>query len=152
LIHAQNVSARRESARLGLGFCLWFACAAIACAISIAIAIRAIRGGCLGSRSATSAAAPPRRGFFRRHEHRERRAGAGDLAALVLQHPQQVGLRARPRIVRRKHIGGRTLGARLLDGALGLQIEITQEQLVVRGEIRKRRQQAGLLVIIVVAL
>ena len=41
---------------------------------------------------------------------------------------------------------GRTLGARFLDRALGLQVEIVQKQLVVRGEVRERRQHAGLFV------
>ena len=88
--------------------------------------------------------------FLGRHQDGERRAGARNFAALLLQHAQQIGLRAGPRIVGRKDIGGRSLGARLLDGALGFQIEIVQEQLVIGREISQRGQHAGLFVVVVV--
>ena len=102
--------------------------------------------------AAPSSAASARGRFLGGHHHGERRCGAGNLAALILQHAQQVGLRAGPRIVGWKHVRRRTLGARLLDRPLGLQIKVAQEQLVVAGEIMQRGQHAGLLVVVVVAL
>ena len=50
-----------------------------------------------------------------------------------------------------KHVSRRPFAVlRLLDGALGLQVEVAQEQLVVGGEIGQRRQHAGLFVVVVI--
>ena len=105
LIHAQNVTSRREGARFRLGLRLWLVIATLFGGV----------GTALGRR------------LLGRHHRRELRAGAGNFAALFLQHAQQVRLRAGTRLVRRKDVGGRSLRARLLDGAFGLQIEVAQE-------------------------
>ena len=72
LIHAQNVTAHREGARLRfrlrLGF--WIGLVVAAFFRGVALILTALGWRLLG-----------------RHHHGERRAGAGDLAALFLQHP-----------------------------------------------------------------
>ena len=90
--------------------------------------------------------------LLHRQRHGEGRRRARNLDGLPLEHAQHLGLRARPRILRREHVGRRPLDRRLLDGALALQVEVLQEELVVVGEVRQRRQQPGLGVVVVVAL
>src|SRR5439155_23777820 len=88
--------------------------------------------------------------------HRDRdgdqSAGARDLAPLELEQPQQLGLAARARVVAREDVGGGPGLPRLADRALALEIEVVQEELRVLREVMERDQEAGLLVIVVVAL
>ena len=86
------------------------------------------------------------------HRHREWSRGLNNLTPLQLQDAQQFGLSAGPRIVCRKDVCRRAFVLWLVDGPLALQIKVTQKQLAVLRKVVERDQQAGLLVIIVVAL
>ena len=99
----------------------------------------------------------PRPGLFLvvalfRQGHGDRCAGAADLRMLKLQDAQQLGARAAAPVVGREHVGGRAGLLRFLDRALALQVEVLQELLAVAGKVGQRGEQAGLLVIVVVAL
>ena len=87
-------------------------------ASSAAAAVAASPGACAAAASPPAAPPPPPaapppprppRGRPRRDRHGERRRRARDLDRLLLQHAQQLGLRAEARIVRREHVGRRAL-------------------------------------------
>src|SRR5581483_3019083 len=90
--------------------------------------------------------------FLSRQHDCERRCGSRNLAALVLQHPQQLCLRAEPWVVCRENISSRASHSRLLNGSFRLQIKIAQEYLVICREVREAAENAGFFVVVVIAL
>src|ERR1019366_6730680 len=152
LVHAQNVTGGGESARLGLGFFGGLSGRRFGRSIARSIACRGgIRVPCPCAAASTASTASSAR-LLGRHHDRNGCGGAGDLAALILQHAPEVGLRAGTRVVGRKHVGGGAFGARFLDGAFRLEVEVAEEELVVAGEVVERGEYAGLFVVVVVAL
>ena len=71
---------------------------------------------------------------------------------LLLQHPHQLGLRAGAPVVGGEDPGRRPLALRFGDRSLALRPEVAQQHLAVLRRERQRDEQAGLLVIVVVAL
>ncbi len=87
-----------------------------------------------------------------RHADLDRRGAAAQFHMLALQDAQQLRARAGARVVGGEDVGGRAGVLRLLDRALALQVVVLQEQLAVVGKVLQRGEQAGLLVVVVVAL
>src|SRR5208282_5320093 len=97
----------------------------------------------------------PRRAFcrfLRRERDGKRGGGARDFHLLLFEHLQQSRLEAGARVVRREHVGRRAFGRGLGDRALGLQIKILEKQGLVALEIEERSEEAGFLIVVVVAL
>ena len=89
---------------------------------------------------------------WRRHLHSEGIGYTTDLGVLKLQNAQKLHLRIAMGVVGGKHIRRRAAQRRLLDRAFALEIEVVQKKFGVVGEIVQRGQQAGLFIIVVVAL
>ena len=83
---------------------------------------------------------------------RERCRRARNFDCLLLHDAQKLGLRIQARIIRGQNVRGGAFLLGLHDRALRFEIEILQEEALVFVEIMKRGQQAGLFVIVVVAL
>src|SRR6185437_12190676 len=85
------------------------------------------------------------------HLRAERRSRARDLDVLHLKYPQQLGLRARTGIGRRKYVSSGPFGVRLQNRALALLIEVLEQLMPVVGEVAQGYEQAGFLIVVVVA-
>ena len=138
LVHADDVAARRERLRLGLRLLVGRLRRTFSGLVN---RLRRGIGGLVGR---------PR--LLHRQRHREGRRRPRHLDRLPLEHAEQLRLRARPHVIGGKDVGGRPLDGRLQDRSLALEVEVLQEELVVVGEVRQRRQQPGQRVVVVVAL
>jgi hypothetical protein len=71
---------------------------------------------------------------------------------LLEQNTQEVSLNGRARVVRWQNVGRGAFFGRLLNGTLGFEIEILQEEAFVLIEVVKRGEQTSFFVIVVIAL